>query len=253
MNNKNVLKNLKEKIIPEKLPVHIAIIMDGNGRWAKKRGLPREEGHRQGVKRVREIVEASVKVGIKYLTLYSFSTENWKRPKTEINALMRLLNYQLKRELKTMLKNKIKFRVIGDITAFPKYIQKNIQKAIEETKHFENFNLILALNYGSRREITRAVKLIVNDFKEGKINIDNINEELISKYLWTKDIPDPDLLIRTSGEYRLSNFLLWQCAYTELYITPVLWPDFNEIELLKAILDYQRRERRFGGIIENSR
>jgi undecaprenyl diphosphate synthase len=230
------------------IPVHIAIIMDGNGRWAKKRNLPRIFGHREGAKSVREITTACAELGVKYLTLYAFSTENWKRPENEIKFLFNLLDDYLVKERKTLIKNNIKFRVIGDIKKLPSNIIKKIVYNERITKNNTGLNLILALNYGTRSEIINAVNKIANDVKSGKIKKNKITEELFNNYLYTKGIPDPDLLIRTSGEMRVSNFLLWQIAYSEIYVTKTLWPDFRKKELLKAINEFNKRERRFGGL-----
>jgi len=234
------------KIDPSKLPHHIAIIMDGNGRWAKKRGLPRVFGHKKGVQVVKEIVTECRKIGIKVLTLYAFSTENWNRPKKEVNVLMELLYNYLEDELNTMLSNKIRLNAIGDIERLPDWVKKKLKETIERTSSNKEMVLNLALSYGGRDEIIRAVKRIIEDFKSQKISIEDIDQELFSNYLDTKGLPDPDLIIRTSGERRLSNFLLYQAAYSELYITPVLWPDFDKKELMIALDDYAKRERRFG-------
>ncbi len=232
------------------IPKHIAIIMDGNGRWAKKRGLPRVAGHREGVKSVRDVVEACAQLGVKYLTLFAFSTENWRRPKEEIDTLMKLLVRTLHSETENLHKNDIKLIAIGDIEALPKEVRKELKEAIEKTKNNKRMVLNLALSYSGRWEIIEAVREIARDVKRGKIRIEEIDDKLFSNYLKTAGIPDPDLLIRTSGEFRISNFLLWQLAYTELYITDCLWPDFRRKHLYEAIRDYQRRERRFGMISE---
>jgi len=231
-----------------KIPKHLAIIMDGNGRWAKKRNLPRIFGHKEGAKSVCEITEASAQIGIKYLTLYAFSTENWKRPEKEVKFLMSLLDDYLTREEKTLINNDIKFDIIGDISKLPKNIRKKIDRIKKITKNNKRMTLILALNYGARSEITRAVKRISLLVKNGKLSINNIKESTISENLYTSGYPDPDLLIRTSGEMRISNFLLWQIAYSEIYISDVLWPDFRRKELYKAIKEYEKRERRYGGL-----
>ena len=236
----------KDKIISEKIPNHIAIIMDGNGRWAKKHGKERYEGHYQGVESVRKIAEASAELGVKYLTLYAFSTENWRRPKEEVDALMHLFVETIEQELPTLNKNGIRLRAIGDIESMP---QKNIDKlneTIAKTEHNNKMDLVLALSYSGRWEIINAVKKIMQDQQKGLISADKMNEKLFSDYLNTAGIPDPELLIRTSGEMRISNYLLWQIAYTELYITKKLWPDFGKEELYEAIVDFQERERRFG-------
>lgn len=234
--------SLREKIDFSNLPAHVAIIMDGNGRWAKKKLLPRNLGHTNGVKTAKNIVELARSINIKVLTLYAFSTENWKRPAEEISGLMWLLKKYLKSELATMQKNNISFRVIGDISKFPEDIINEIKNVCEKTKNNDAMIFNFALNYGSRQEILRAVKNIIDK----KIN--NPTEQDISDNLYTAGQPDPDLLIRTSGEMRISNFLLWQIAYSEIYITDVLWPDFSDEEFYKAIIAYQQRERRFGGI-----
>jgi undecaprenyl diphosphate synthase len=236
------LKNININNVPE----HIAIIMDGNGRWAKERGLPRIAGHREGINSVREITRICGEIGVKYLTLFTFSTENWNRPKKEVNALMMLLLSTIKNEIKELHKNNVKFSAIGNISVLPKGTINGIKEGIELTINNSGLNLILALNYGSRQEILNAVKNIVDEAKTGNIDSISIDEELFSSFLDTKTLPDPDLLIRTSGELRISNFLLWQSAYTEMYLTDTYWPSFREEELLKAILDFQNRERRFG-------
>lgn len=228
------------------LPKHLAIIMDGNGRWAKKQGKLRVFGHENGMKTVRKIIEATASLGIQYLTLYTFSSENWNRPKLEVEALMMLLIKGLKKEVEAMHKNNIRLNAIGDLESFPKNIQKELHKAMELTKENTRLTVTLALGYGSRQEIIEGVKKIALDVKNGIIAADNIDELLVNQYLYTQNMPDVDLLIRTSGEYRISNFLLWQIAYAELYFTEVLWPDFTEEHLHQAILDYQNRERRFG-------
>ncbi|GAA0078048.1 isoprenyl transferase [Clostridium sp. CTA-5] len=243
-------KRYKEELILDmnNVPKHIAIIMDGNGRWAKKRNLPRSIGHKAGVETIRKIVKEAKRLGVKYLTLYAFSTENWKRPKEEVNALMKLLVLYLKKEVDELNKNGVKINVLGDIEKFPTECKVSLERAMEITSKNVDINLNLALNYGGRDELVRAVKLIIKDLEEAKIKTDNINEELISNYIYTKGMPDPDLIIRPSGEQRLSNFLLWQCAYSEFWYSDIAWPDFNEDDLQKAILDYQNRDRRFGGI-----
>lgn len=229
-----------------KLPTHIAIIMDGNGRWAKLRGLPRVMGHRAGIKTVREIVKACRELGIKYLTLYAFSIENWKRPKEEVETLMRFLNEYIDRELETLKENDIKLNTIGRINGLPDYVRPKINKAIEETKDCKSMILNVALNYSGRIEIIDAAKRFASLVKSGKHKINELDEKLFTNFLYTKNQPDPDLLIRTSGEMRISNFLLWQISYSELYITPKLWPDFRKRDLEEAISEYQKRERRFG-------
>ncbi|MDA9991608.1 isoprenyl transferase [Candidatus Marinimicrobia bacterium] len=228
------------------IPRHIAIIMDGNGRWAKQRGLPRIAGHREGINSVREITKICGEIGVKYLTLYTFSTENWSRPKTEVKALMTLLLSTIKKEIKELHKNDVKFSTIGDISILPKGTVKGIKEGEKLTFDNSGLNLILALNYGSRQEIISAVNNIVLDIKKGSLESNSIDENIFSSYLYTNNCPDPDLLIRTSGELRISNFLLWQSAYTEMYLTNTYWPSFRENELFTAIVDFQNRERRFG-------
>lgn len=240
------MESIKQHIDLEKLPNHIAIIMDGNGRWAKSQGKPRIFGHKSGVTAVREVTEACAEIGIKYLTLYAFSTENWNRPAFEVNALMALLVEAVENELKTLNKNQIRLNAIGDLSKLPSMSQKALLRGIESTKNNTRMTLNLALNYSSRWEIVNATKHIAEDIKENKIKPEDVTEQLFSSYLSTKDIPDPELLIRTSGEQRISNYLLWQIAYAELYFTNVFWPDFRKINLYEAILDYQNRERRFG-------
>ncbi len=230
------------------IPRHVAIILDGNGRWAKKRMMPRNYGHSQGSKVVEKICEDAYHIGIKYLTVYAFSTENWKRPKDEVNALMKLLSNYLDTSIKTSQKNNMRVKIIGDIKGLSEEIQEKIIKLEEASKNNTGLNFQVAINYGSRDEIIRAVKTLSRDLIEDRILLDGIDEELFSKYLDTGGTPEPDLLIRTSGEQRLSNFLLWQLAYTEFYFTDVLWPDFNKKELLKAIEHYSERKRNYGGI-----
>ncbi|NLJ97364.1 MAG: isoprenyl transferase [Clostridiales bacterium] len=230
------------------IPNHVAIILDGNGRWAKKKGMPRNFGHSQGSKVVEQICEDAYNIGIKYLTVYAFSTENWKRPKSEVDALMKLLNNYLDSSIKTSKKNNIRVKIIGDITRLHEDMQKKIYNLEEASKNNTGLRLQVAINYGSRDEIIRAVKSLIGDVKEMGIAIDDIDEDIFTKYLDTKDIPEPDLLIRTSAEQRLSNFLLWQLAYTEFYFTDVLWPDFNKKELLQAVEYYSNRKRKFGAI-----
>ncbi|MBN2059968.1 MAG: isoprenyl transferase [Deltaproteobacteria bacterium] len=232
----------------KRLPEHVAIIMDGNGRWAKKNAMNRIRGHEEGTKSVREIVRATRKLGIPWLSLYAFSEENWKRPKLEINALMKILKRFLKSELIEMQENGIRFNAIGRLYKLPEDVRSLLIKTIKETSNNRNMVLTLAISYGSRQEITDCFREISKKIKTGEIDPEKINEQLISDYLYTSDIPDPDLLIRTSGEFRVSNFMLWQLAYTEMYITPTLWPDFRKEEYLSAIGEYQNRERRFGAI-----
>lgn len=230
----------------ERLPRHIAIIMDGNGRWAKRRNQPRVFGHRQGAKSVRKVVEATARLGINNLTLYAFSTENWNRPKHEIKTLMKLLVNALKNELGLMMKNNIRLNAIGHTDMMPPNVQQELQEVLDETKENTGLVLTLALSYGARQEILRAVQEISHKVKNNIISVENVDDNIINKHLYTQNLPDVDLLIRTSGEVRISNFLLWQIAYAELYFTDELWPDFNETSLHKAIADYQKRERRFG-------
>jgi undecaprenyl diphosphate synthase len=234
----------------ERLPSHIAIIMDGNGRWAKKKNLHRIRGHMKGVDAVREVVTACRELGIKVLTLYAFSIENWQRPVEEVNALMGLLKEYLIKERPEMLRNNIRLNAIGRLEDLPPDVLEILRETIKQTEGCDGMILNLALSYGGRLEILHALKRIFLDLKEGRLREEEIDPPLFSKYLWTSGLPDPDLLIRTSGEFRLSNFLLWQIAYTEIYVTKTLWPDFDRKELLKAIADYQSRERRFGRISE---
>ena len=237
---------LLEKIDKTRLPSHIAIIMDGNGRWAKKKGLMRVFGHENGVKAVREACESCAELGVSYLTLYAFSTENWNRPHSEVNALMTLLVKTIKAETPTLLKNNMRLQAIGDLSQLPKNCLEELNEAIDSTKHNNGTTLILALSYSSKWDIVNSIKKIAHSVKSGEIDIEDITEELISKSLTTEPFPHPELLIRTSGEYRLSNFLLWELAYSEFHFTDVLWPDFRREHLYSALLDYQSRERRFG-------
>lgn len=240
----------KELIKAGDIPTHIAIIMDGNGRWAKKRGLPRVAGHRRGVETVREIVEDCAEIGVKYLTLYTFSTENWNRPKDEVSTLMRLLLKSLKERLEELNKNDIKLTCIGNIESLPTVVQKQLNEDIERTKNNKRMTLNLALSYSGRWELLEAVKSISRKIANGKLITDNITEKIISENLTTRNLPDPDLIIRTSGEFRVSNFLLWQIAYSEFVILDVYWPDFSKKHLYDAIRQYQKRERRFGKVSE---
>jgi undecaprenyl diphosphate synthase len=243
------VEELKEKILTVgNLPQHIAIIMDGNGRWAKRRSLPRRAGHREGVRAVRRVVEAAGEIGIKYLSLYVFSSENWRRPEEEVGFLMRLLEETARKEIQDLNRNNVRLTTIGRFDELPNPAKRVLKEGIDLTSKNSGLTLILALNYGSRIEITDGVKKLAQEVKDGKLGIDRIEPELISKYLYTAPYPDPDLLIRTSGEQRISNFLLWQIAYAELYITETLWPDFGKKELFEAILSYQERERRFGAV-----
>jgi len=246
MNKSPKVKDLLSRVDPAKLPGHIAIIMDGNGRWAKKKLLSRIKGHEKGIDAVRDVVEACREMGIQYLTLYAFSVENWRRPASEVNALMRLLRNYLLKERDNLLKNEIRLKAIGDLNRLPQNVQETMFKVIEDTKGGKKMTLILALSYGARWEIVKAALRIARDMSKGKIKEEVVTPEVFSSYMTTAPFPDPDLLIRTSGELRLSNFLLWQLAYTELYITPTLWPDFTKEDLIQAIQDYQKRERRFG-------
>jgi len=230
----------------DRLPRHIAIIMDGNGRWAKRRRLPRIAGHRAGISAVRQAVEACARLGVPYLTLYAFSVENWKRPHTEIKLLMGLLREYLKKEISELNRQNIRLEVIGRIQELPKPVVQDLENALEKTRQNSGMHLVLALNYGARAELVDAVQeLLAQSKRNGALQVD---EELLSKHLYTRGLPDPDLLIRTSGELRLSNFLLWQVAYAELWVTDTLWPDFRQKDLFQAIIDYQKRERRYGGL-----
>ncbi len=242
-----LVMDLKDQINLDKLPRHIAIIMDGNGRWAKQHGRPRVFGHRNGVKAVREVTEAAAELGVQFLTLYAFSTENWKRPHTEVNALMELLVDTIHREIDTLMKNNIRLEYIGDLSRLPDSTRRALLNGIELTRHNTRMTLVLALNYSARWEIVEATRRLAADVATGKLKPENINEVTVADALSTRHMPDPELLIRTSGETRLSNFLLWQVAYSEFYFTPVLWPDFRKAHLYEAILDFQKRERRFGG------
>ena len=235
-----------KEINKDHLPKHLAIIMDGNGRWAKQKGMLRAFGHENGTKAVRTTVEACAKLGLKYLTLYAFSTENWNRPKLEVDTLMKLLVSSLKKEINTLLDNNIKLNAIGNLKLLPKKVFKELHEVIELTSKNTHMTLTLALSYGSREELITAVKEISNKVKNNIISEESIDQSVINKHLYTHNLPDVDLLIRTSGEQRISNFLLWQIAYAELYFTPVLWPDFTEQHLSEAIIEYQKRERRFG-------
>jgi len=238
--------DLLENINKDNLPQHLAIIMDGNGRWAKKQGLMRAFGHENGTKSVKTTVECCAKLGIENLTLYAFSTENWNRPKLEVDTLMKLLINSLKNELKTLVENNIKLNTIGNLEKLPKSAQKELLEVINKTKDNTRMTLTLALSYGSREELVSAIKNISSKVKNNIISTDAIDESIINQHLYTQNLPDVDLLIRTSGEHRISNFLLWQIAYAELYFTDVLWPDFTEQDLYEAIISYQKRERRFG-------
>ncbi len=241
-------EELMSQINREKLPQHIAIIMDGNGRWAERRGLRRVDGHRAGIKAVREVVEAAARLGVKILTLYAFSVENWKRPPEEVSTLMSLLRIYIKKETSTLVKNNIKLNVLGRMEGLPREVQRDLQRALEATHHCTGLLFNIALNYGGRTELIDAFRKIWQQLEKSKGTAPPIDEELIANNLYTSGQPDPDLLIRTSGEMRLSNFLLWQIAYSELWVTETLWPDFSRKELYEAIISYQKRERRFGGV-----
>lgn len=238
--------SLADTINKDNLPKHVAIIMDGNGRWAKKQGLMRAFGHENGTKSVRVVVETAAKLGIENLTLYAFSTENWNRPKLEVDTLMKLLINSLKNELKTLQENNIKLHTIGNLEKLPKSAQKELSEVIKKTENNSRMTLTLALSYGSREELITAIRNISSKVKNNIISTDAIDESIINQHLYTQNLPDVDLLIRTSGEHRISNFLLWQIAYAELYFTDILWPDFTEQDLYEAIISYQKRERRFG-------
>ena len=241
---------MKEEIDHDNLPRHIAVIMDGNGRWAKRKGAMRLFGHKNAITAVREVTEGCAELGIEYLTLYAFSTENWGRPRDEVNGLMNLLVHTIRNEINKLMENKVKLRMIGDPNQLPSVCQRELEEAVKATKDNPGLTLTLALNYSGRHEIADAVKSIAQDAKNGTIALEDISPELISSHLQTRDMPDPELLIRTSGEMRVSNFLLWQIAYTELYITDLLWPDFRRKHLYEALATFQKRERRFGKISE---
>lgn len=238
--------NLLDNIDHTNLPKHLAIIMDGNGRWAKQQGFLRAFGHENGTKSVKKTITTCAKLGIEYLTLYAFSTENWNRPKLEVEALMKILINSLKKELVTLQENNIRLNAIGNLEKLPKSAQKELLDVIEKTKNNTRLTLTLALSYGSREELVNAVRIISDKVKNNIISIDTIDDSIINEHLYTQNLPDVDLLIRTSGEHRISNFLLWQIAYAELYFTNVLWPDFKDQDLYEAIISYQKRERRFG-------
>ncbi|GAB4130324.1 MAG: isoprenyl transferase [Ignavibacteriales bacterium] len=248
--SKNVLSQIEQLKKSGEIPVHIAIIMDGNGRWAKSKGLPRVAGHRRGIETVREVVEACVNLGVKFLTLYTFSTENWKRPKDEVSTLMRLIVKSLRDETDELHANGIRLTTIGDIDKLPRLVQAELNDAFKKTANNKKMVLNLALSYSGRWEIVNAVKQIAKKVKANEIDLEEIGIEMISENLTTKNIPDPDLLIRSGGEYRVSNFLLWQIAYSEIFVTNTLWPDFNSLNLIEAIKDFQKRERRFGLVSE---
>jgi undecaprenyl diphosphate synthase len=243
-------ESIKQKLDTAKLPEHIAVIMDGNGRWAKLKGRPRVFGHKSGVKAVREVTEACAELGVPYLTLYAFSTENWNRPSTEVSALMELLVLTIGKELKTLMKNDVRLCAIGKLDFLPEKCRNELKEAIEKTKLNKRMTLTLALSYGSREELTDAFNAMLSDMQKGMLDRGPISAETIEQYLYTTGIPDPELLIRTSGEHRISNFLLWQIAYAELYFTEKFWPDFDREDLYQAIFNFQQRERRFGKISE---
>jgi undecaprenyl diphosphate synthase len=244
-------EKLQEKLKKTgEIPVHIAIIMDGNGRWARRRGLPRAAGHKRGIETVKDIVKACAQIGVKYLTLYTFSTENWNRPKDEVSTLMRLLVRTLRKEVNELNENDVKLMTIGDVEALPNEVQKELHDSMQKTKDNKRMTLNLALSYSGRWELLKAIREIVEQAAEGKLKTEEINEECLSGFLNTKNIPDPDLLIRTSGEFRVSNFLLWQIAYTEFFISDVYWPEFKRTDLYEAIKNFQGRERRFGKLSE---
>lgn len=234
----------KEQIDFDRLPSHIAIIMDGNGRWAQAKGLPRTAGHQEGVSTVTRITEECARLGVKYLTLYTFSTENWNRPSLEVQALMQLILDRLLEDV--FMKNNVRLRIIGDMARLPEAVQNHLNEICEHTKNNDHMTLVLAISYSSRWELTNAMQQVAQQVKDGKLNPSDVNEELVNSMLQTSFMPDPDLLIRTGGEYRISNYLLWQSAYSELYFTPKFWPDFLEEELYEAIVDFQQRERRYG-------
>ncbi len=236
----------KDKLQKDRLPIHVAIIMDGNGRWAKARNKERIYGHHEGAKSAKEVVEAAVEVGIGYLTLYAFSSENWRRPKDEVDALMNLLVQGINDELDTMAELNVRLKVIGDLSKLDSEVKAAVENSIEQTKNNSGLTLIIALSYGSREEIIAATREIARKVKQGVLSYEDIDKEVFEKHLYTAGVPDPDLLIRTSGEQRISNFLLWQLSYTELYFTETLWPDFRKEQFYKALYNYQNRERRFG-------
>ncbi len=246
-------EEILKEIDRDRIPVHVAMIMDGNGRWARERGLPRSAGHRQGVETVREVVRFSNYLGIKVLTLFAFSTENWRRPLQEIDFLMSLPEQYLQSELPELVRNNVRVKLLGDPERLPEKVRRAIAKGLEATSSNSGMLLNFALNYGARMEIVRAVRAMLRDLQQGKLKETDISEELFAGYLYTAGLPDPDLLIRTGGEFRISNFLLWQLAYSELWFTSVYWPDFGRIHLLQAIRDFQQRERRFGRISPEQR
>lgn len=238
--------SFEEKIDKSRLPKHVAVIMDGNGRWAKQRNLDRSMGHVEGVNTVRRITEAASEIGVKYLTLYTFSTENWNRPQAEVDALMNLIVVAIERETPDLIKNNVRLSMIGDIDRMPEFASTRLKKCMDDTAHCTGLTLILALSYSSRWEVLEACKKIAQDVKDGVLNVDDIDDKVFSDNLTTKDIPDPDLLIRTAGDLRISNYLLWQIAYSELYFSSIMWPDYSKEDFYEAIVEYQARERRFG-------
>ncbi len=240
--------SIRDKVLMGQIPKHIAIIMDGNGRWAKERSLPRIAGHKEGISSVREITRVCGEIGVRHLTLYTFSTENWKRPSSEVSALMHLLLKTIKDEIKELHREEVRFTIIGDLNTIPSKTAKGLLDGIKVTENNTGLNLNLALNYGSRQEIINAIKILALKVQSGDLDPNNIDIDLLGNFLYTSNVPDPDLLIRTSGERRLSNFLLWQIAYTEIFMTDIFWPDFREKQLMDAIIDFQSRERRFGDI-----
>ena len=246
------MASFKENIDFNNLPRHIAVIMDGNGRWATRKGVARIFGHRNAVQSVKDITEGCGELGIKFLTLYAFSTENWGRPKDEVDGLMELLVNTLKKEIKTLHENQVKLITIGEVSHLPQVCQDNLMEAVEATKNNSGLTLLLALSYSGRSEIIKGIKKLFRDVKAGAVKEEDINEKMFDNYLETAGFPDPELLIRTSGEMRVSNFLLWQIAYTELYVTKTLWPDFRKEDLYEAICAYQKRERRFGKVLERT-
>ncbi len=244
-------KKLMKQLDMNMLPEHIAIIMDGNGRWATKKGMPRSFGHRAGVNALREVVKLCVELGIKYLTVYAFSTENWKRPRDEINMLMELLVEYLNKEIEELCANNVKINPMGIISELPPQAQEAVTMAVQRTKGNTGMVFNVALNYGGRAELVQAVRRIGEKIQRGELQVEDVDETVVNNHLYTAGQPDPDLLIRPSGDYRISNFLLWQLAYTEFWLTSTMWPDFGRIDLLKALLDFQGRERRFGGLVHN--
>ena len=242
-------REILERIDPDRMPRHVAIIMDGNGRWAKARSLPRVEGHRAGIRAVRETVETAARLGLDVITLYAFSTENWKRPRHEVFTLMGLLKEYISRELENLRANNLRFRPIGRIDQLDNSVQRALQRAVDGTSDCDGTLVQIALNYSGRQELTDVIRSGVTEAKSGQLDVEGVGEEWINRHLATSGCPDPDLLIRTSGEQRISNFLLWQLAYAEIYFCPVLWPDFSTADLLTAVLEFQHRERRFGGLV----